>query len=198
MWPFPADLMRMWPISTRVNKPENDDPIVEPIELGRRTPLAHLSARANRSLRRSCCLITSASSWRISASHISPPQIAARFLMSCRFALRFSNDTLYITIDEKPKRLSSLALKRLRNIAENPAVAVVVDRYDEDWARLGWVMLRGRAEILSEGTEHEQAQALLRSRYPQLGAMEIAQYPVIAVRIERTTSWGNLSMVSGV
>jgi putative SOS response-associated peptidase YedK len=34
MRPFPADLMRMWPISTRVNKPENDDPsIVEPIEL---------------------------------------------------------------------------------------------------------------------------------------------------------------------
>jgi putative SOS response-associated peptidase YedK len=32
--PFPPDLMRMWPISTRVNKPENDDPsIVEPIEL---------------------------------------------------------------------------------------------------------------------------------------------------------------------
>jgi putative SOS response-associated peptidase YedK len=30
---FPADLMRMWPISTRVNKPENDDPsIVEPIQ----------------------------------------------------------------------------------------------------------------------------------------------------------------------
>ena len=106
--------------------------------------------------------------------------------------------TLYITIDEKPKRHSSLALKRLRNIAENPAVAVVVDRYDEDWARLGWVMLRGRAEILSEGIEHEQAQVLLRSRYPQLRAMEIAQYPVIAVRIERTTSWGDLSVVSGV
>jgi len=34
MRPFPADLMRMWPISTRVNKPENDDPsIIEPIEL---------------------------------------------------------------------------------------------------------------------------------------------------------------------
>ena len=105
--------------------------------------------------------------------------------------------TVYITIDEKPKRLSSLALKRLRNIAENPAVAVVVDRYDEDWARLGWVMLRGRAEILSEGMEHDQAQALLRSRYPQLRAMEIAQYPVIAVRIARTTSWGDLSVVSG-
>ena len=34
MPPFPADLMRMWPISTRVNKPENDDPsILEPIQL---------------------------------------------------------------------------------------------------------------------------------------------------------------------
>src|SRR5215472_4433709 len=82
--------------------------------------------------------------------------------------------TLYITIDEKPKRRPGAALKRLRNIAENPAVAVIVDRYDEDWARLGW--------------------ALLRARYPQLGAMQIAKYPVIAVRIERTTSWGNLSV----
>ena len=34
MRPFPAGLMRMWPISTRVNKPENDDrSIVEPIEV---------------------------------------------------------------------------------------------------------------------------------------------------------------------
>jgi PPOX class probable F420-dependent enzyme len=102
--------------------------------------------------------------------------------------------TLYITIDEKPKRGSAFSLKRLRNIAENPAVAVVVDRYDENWTRLGWVMLRGRAEILSKGAEHDEAQALLRSRYPQLGLMQIAQYPVIAVRIEQTTSWGDLSI----
>jgi hypothetical protein len=34
MRPFTAGLMRMWPISTRVNKPENDGPsIIEPIEL---------------------------------------------------------------------------------------------------------------------------------------------------------------------
>jgi len=101
--------------------------------------------------------------------------------------------TLYIAIDEKPKRGRGASLKRLRNIAENPAVAVVVDRYDEDWARLGWVMLRGRAEILIDGPEHATAQALLRARYPQLAAMRIADLPVIAVRIERATSWGNLS-----
>jgi PPOX class probable F420-dependent enzyme len=100
--------------------------------------------------------------------------------------------TLYITIDEKPKRDPGAALKRLRNIAENPAVAVVVDRYDEDWTRLGWVMLRGRADILTQGMEHQDAQALLRARYPQLVAMQIARLPVIAVRIERATSWGNL------
>src|SRR5262245_37787825 len=104
-----------------------------------------------------------------------------------------SGDALYITIDEKPKRLPVTALKRLRNIAENPAVAVIVDRYDEDWARLGWVMLRGHAEVLREGREHRDAQALLRSRYPQLGEMEIAKYPVIDVRIGRPASWGNLS-----
>lgn len=101
-------------------------------------------------------------------------------------------DTLYITIDDKPKRTSGRGLKRLQNIMENPRIAVVVDRYDEDWSRLGWVMLRGRAEILDDGDEHDTAQALLRARYPQLAGMQIAGYPVIALRIERATSWGNL------
>ena len=100
--------------------------------------------------------------------------------------------SLYITIDDKPKRLPGARLKRLRNIAENPSVAVVVDRYDEDWSRLGWVMLRGPAEILASGPEHRDAQARLVARYPQLAAMAIARHPVIALRIARSTSWGNL------
>ena len=108
-----------------------------------------------------------------------------------------SDRTLYITIDEKPKRSGRATLKRLRNIEQNPNVAVVVDRYDDDWTRLGWIMLRGHAEILSSGTEHDQAQALLRSRYTQLAAMQIAGLAVIAVRIERVTSWGNLSVGDG-
>jgi PPOX class probable F420-dependent enzyme len=102
-------------------------------------------------------------------------------------------DTLYITIDDKPKRTSGRKLKRLQNIIENPRAAVVVDRYDEDWSRLGWVMLRGHAEILDDGDEHDNAQALLRARYPQLAGMQIAGYPVIALRIERVTSWGDIS-----
>jgi PPOX class probable F420-dependent enzyme len=107
------------------------------------------------------------------------------------FAL--AQSALYITIDEKPKRIPGTALKRLRNIGENPTVAVVVDRYDEDWTLLGWVMLRGRAEILPDGAEHDDAQALLRERYRQLEAMQIGELPVIAIRIEHSASWGNLS-----
>jgi PPOX class probable F420-dependent enzyme len=104
------------------------------------------------------------------------------------------NCTLYVTIDAKPKRSFSAPLKRLKNIAQNSAVAVVVDRYDDDWGQLGWIMLRGRAEILTDGKEHDRAQSLLRSRYPQLIGMPIAQLPVIAVRIASATSWGNLSL----
>ncbi|HUH85120.1 MAG TPA: TIGR03668 family PPOX class F420-dependent oxidoreductase [Stellaceae bacterium] len=107
------------------------------------------------------------------------------------FAL--AEGVLYITIDEKPKRNDGRPLKRLRNIAENPAVAVVADRYDEDWTRLGWVMLRGHAEILAGGAEHDRAQALLCARYPQFHAMNLASHPVIALRLERVASWGNLA-----
>ena len=105
-------------------------------------------------------------------------------------------NTLYITVDQKPKG-TPRGLKRLRNLAENPAAAVVVDRWDEDWTRLGWVMLRGPAEILDDGAEHDLAQARLRERYPQYLTMRLADLPVIAVRIERVTSWGDLTIESG-
>ena len=105
------------------------------------------------------------------------------------FAVR-END-VYITIDDKPKRGPATALKRLRNIARNPAVALVADHYDDaDWTRLGWVMVRGKAEIIDEGPEHRRAQELLKSRYAQLRAMDLARHPVIAIRIERVSSWG--------
>jgi PPOX class probable F420-dependent enzyme len=104
-----------------------------------------------------------------------------------------SEGALYITIDQKPKGDVG-ALKRLRNIIENPVAAFVADRWDEDWSRLGWVMLRGPAEILADGAEHDRAQALLRSRYRQYQGMELAGLPVIAIRIERVTSWGDLSV----
>jgi PPOX class probable F420-dependent enzyme len=100
--------------------------------------------------------------------------------------------TVYITIDEKPKR-RDVPLKRVRNILENPRFSFVVDCWAEDWTRLGWVMLRGSAEILDAGAEHDGAQALLRARYPQYRAMALEALPVLALRIARAADWGNLS-----
>jgi PPOX class probable F420-dependent enzyme len=103
-----------------------------------------------------------------------------------------TGDTVYFTIDEKPKKKPAAGLKRLANLRENPFAALVVDRYDEDWSRLGWVMLQGRAEVLESGPEHDRAQATLRARYPQLAAMRIEALPVIAVRVDHVASWGQL------
>ena len=100
-------------------------------------------------------------------------------------------DKVYFTIDEKPKKKPT-RLKRLANLRANPVAALVVDRYDEDWSRLGWVMVQGAAEVLEAGPEHDEAQAALRQRYPQLAAMRIEALPVVAVRVEHAASWGRL------
>jgi PPOX class probable F420-dependent enzyme len=100
--------------------------------------------------------------------------------------------TVYFTIDEKPKRAPPARLKRLSNLRENPVAALVADRYDEDWSRLGWVMVQGRAELLEAGPEHAAAQAVLRARYPQLNTMRIEGLPAVAIRIDHVASWGCL------
>ena len=106
------------------------------------------------------------------------------------------DNSVYFTIDEKPKQLRDKPLKRIRNLQINPHVALVVDRYEEDWTQLGWVMVQGEAALLDDGEEHTKAQRLLKARYPQLHGMQIVDLPVIAVRITRVVSWGNLSTAS--
>ena len=107
-----------------------------------------------------------------------------------------SDNSVYFTMDEKPKRLTNKPLKRIRNLQNNPHVALVVDRYEEDWARLGWVMVQGKAALLDDGEEPTTAPRLLKAGYPQLHGMQISDLPVIAVRIKRVISWGNLGSVS--
>lgn len=101
--------------------------------------------------------------------------------------------TLYVVLDEKPKRVKARSLKRVRNILANPQAALVVDYYeDADWGRLGWVMARGRAEIIEAGDEHATALRELRRRYPRYLSMDLDQSPMIALRIDNVTSWGRL------
>lgn len=108
----------------------------------------------------------------------------------------FVNDahSLFVAVDQKPKKPSDRPLKRIRNVIENPNVTVIIDRYDDDWTKLGWIMLRGTAEILHDGNEYVRSQNQLKSRYPQYRTMDLAGLPVIAVRISKVTTWGNLTI----
>ena len=92
-------------------------------------------------------------------------------------------------LDEKPKKTAPLRLKRVRNIQANPRVAVVADRYEENWRRLAYVLLVGKAKLLSGGAKHKKALRLLRKKYPQYRKMRLEERPVIFIRIESWTSW---------
>jgi len=98
----------------------------------------------------------------------------------------------YSPIDEKPKRTLPSKLKRLKNIRENPKVSLVIDRYDEDWRKLGYILIFGRARILQRGEKHRNAVQLLRKKYPQYRSMAIHERPMIAITTNRIVSWNTL------
>jgi PPOX class probable F420-dependent enzyme len=94
---------------------------------------------------------------------------------------------IYSVVDEKPKRTTRLV--RLRNIEANPNVALVVDRYDEDWSRLVWVQVRGEASVLESGAAYERGLDALRQKYEQYLAMNLDGRPLIEVTPGRVTAW---------
>jgi PPOX class probable F420-dependent enzyme len=100
------------------------------------------------------------------------------------FAL--DEQTLYFAVDHKPKR--TINLKRLRNIAANPAVSVLADHYEDDWRRLWWVRLDGVARVVTGGAEASKAISLLAARYPQYRENTPAG-PVVAVAVAAMTGW---------
>jgi PPOX class probable F420-dependent enzyme len=103
----------------------------------------------------------------------------------------FDRRRFYIALDEKPKRVDVMKLRRVRNIMARPQVALLIDRYDDDWSRLGYVLVRGRAELLfPDQADHAQALSLLRERYAQYRTMSLEQYPVIVITPGSVTSWG--------
>jgi len=95
-------------------------------------------------------------------------------------------DTLYFAIDAKPKQ--TVNLKRLRNIAANPHVAVLFDHYEEDWSKLWWVRTDGTARIVQSVDEAARAVDRLVAKYDQYGTARPAG-PVVAITIERMTGW---------
>ncbi len=95
-------------------------------------------------------------------------------------------ETIYFAVDAKPKQ--TYDLKRLRNIAANPAVALLFDHYENDWTRLWWVRVDGHATTVAQGADSERAIDLLASRYEQYTRSRPAG-PVVGIAIERWSGW---------
>jgi PPOX class probable F420-dependent enzyme len=95
-------------------------------------------------------------------------------------------DTVWLVVDEKPKR--HRRLQRVVNIRAEPRVSLLADSYDEDWNRLWWVRVDGRARIVGEGHELERAVSLLLERYPQ-ERRQPPKGPALVVDVERWRRW---------
>ncbi len=101
--------------------------------------------------------------------------------------------SLVTPLDEKPKATDPRELRRVRDISENPRVAVVCDHWREDWSELGWVQVRGTASLLAAGSPtHDEAMAALRDKYDQYVEHDLEDRPIIEIEVRSVVSWGYL------
>jgi len=101
----------------------------------------------------------------------------------------------YTAVDRKPKRVTPERLARLRNILAVPRIALLIDQYDEDWAHLWYVLIRGIAKLIPKSAHEEHASALrkLRAKYPQYAQGMLADdAPIIRITPVRATFWGKM------
>ncbi|BBA97091.1 hypothetical protein RVR_2670 [Actinacidiphila reveromycinica] len=99
-------------------------------------------------------------------------------------------DLVATAVDHKPKR--SPRLRRLADIRANPAVSLLVDRYDDDWDRLWWARADGRARVLPPAADSPEAArwtALLVAKYPRHYAGRPPVGEVVEARITAWTGW---------
>ena len=103
----------------------------------------------------------------------------------------FDGRHCYSAIDAKPKRRAPGQLQRVKNIRENPRVSVLVDHYEEEWGRLRYVIVQGRADLLMEGDEFAYAVDLLLEKYAQYRALSLDRRSGLVVKItpERVIQW---------
>jgi len=101
----------------------------------------------------------------------------------------FDGRCIYTAIDQKPKRAEAMKLRRVLNITENPEVSFLVDRYDEDWRKLGYVIVRGKAKILQTRQENYHALFFLQRKYRQYRQMNLHNRPVIRIMPTKITTW---------
>ena len=105
-------------------------------------------------------------------------------------------DLIYTAVDHKPK--TTVNLRRLRNIRENPRVALLADYYAEDWDMLWWVRVDGAASIVEDGRDPAAQHPIdvLADRYEQYRRSRPAG-PVIVIRADRWTGWAGAEKGAG-
>lgn len=100
---------------------------------------------------------------------------------------------LLTPLDDKPKAVDDKrALARVRDIHDRSDVSVLIERWDEDWSRLGWLRLDGKAALVEPGDIPPGAVERLRSKYAQYDTHALESSPMIAIDVERVASWGAL------
>ena len=97
-------------------------------------------------------------------------------------------DLIYTAVDHKPKK--SANLRRLRNIRENPRVALLADHYADDWDQLWWVRVDGWASIVEDERAVAHPIDALAERYPQYQDVRPAG-PVIVIQADNWTGWSS-------
>ena len=143
-----------------------DQPISAPIQ---RFILAHVVARL-------------ATSGRDGQPHVIP------------FCYAFDGERFYFVVDEKPKRHTGKPLKRVRNILENPQVALVIDDYVDDWTQLAYVLVNGTAAVVEDENEYARVLELLRERYSQYRLMDLtfSRNPLVRITPTKIHAWGKV------
>ena len=108
------------------------------------------------------------------------------------------DDDIYFVIDEKPKK-TRRGLKRLKNIAVNPRVAVIIDEYHDDWTRLAYLLIEGTAAEVDDVTAYARVIEELRRRYPQYRSMELShdRNPMLRIVAARRHFWRAASFAVG-
>ena len=107
------------------------------------------------------------------------------------FAMKESR--LFIPIDHKPKKSRDpYALRRVRNLRDNPRASILVDHYEEDWRRLAWVRVDGSVELVSNDPGYSEGVRALTTRYPQYTAHPLPPAPdglLIVIEMNTIRTW---------
>lgn len=106
----------------------------------------------------------------------------------------FDSNRFFIPIDKKRKTIKPEKLKRVTNINENPNVALLIDEYDEDWTKLAFVMIQGKAsivdEVQEENTQLDDAYKKLKIKYPQYQTIGLGEMCII-IEPGKVIAWRN-------